>query len=138
MGTSTPRHTTLPPATCQASDPLSKQQTEGDQGCKILATAPKGQDGGQLKVQLMIQKIQDTTGKVCTVLWDTGAQILLVTQQYAREAGFSGRPTSIRISGLGLGNKNRSKVQYRVLLRKRDGGVAEFTPYGVEKSLGMP
>jgi hypothetical protein len=27
-------------------------------------------------------------------------------------------------------------VQYRVLLRKRDGGVAELTPYGVEKING--
>jgi hypothetical protein len=29
-----------------------------------------------------------------------------------------------------------SKVQYRVLLKKKDGGVAEFTPYGVEKITG--
>jgi hypothetical protein len=27
-------------------------------------------------------------------------------------------------------------VQYRVLLRKRDGSLAEFTPYGVEKITG--
>jgi hypothetical protein len=50
----------LPPGTCQASDLLSKQQTERDQGCKILAAAPKGWGGGQLKVQIMIQKIPDT------------------------------------------------------------------------------
>jgi hypothetical protein len=37
---------------------------------------------------------------------------------------------------VGSGNKNRSKVQYRVLLRKRDGGVVEFTPYRVEKITG--
>jgi hypothetical protein len=51
-------------------------------------------------------------------------------------AGFKGRPASIQISGVGTGNKNRSKVQYRVLLRKGDGGVAEFTPYGVGKITG--
>jgi hypothetical protein len=34
------------------------------------------------------------------------------------------------------GSKNRSRVQYRVLLRKRDGGVAEFAPYGVEMIAG--
>jgi hypothetical protein len=70
---------------------------------------------------------------MCTVLWDTGAQISLVTHQYAREAGFKGRPASIRISGVGADNKNKSRVQYRVLLRKKDGGLAEFTPHGVEK-----
>jgi hypothetical protein len=66
---------------------------------------------------------------MCTVLWDTGAQISLVTHQYAREAGFKGRPASIRMSGVGAGSKNKSRVQYRVLLRKRDGGVAEFISY---------
>jgi hypothetical protein len=68
--------------------------------------------------------------------YGTQEQISLVTHQYAREAGFKGRPASIQISGVGSGNKNKSKVQFRVLLRKRDGGVAEFTPYGVEKITG--
>jgi hypothetical protein len=82
----------------------------------------------------MIQKIPDTTGRVCTVLWDTRAQIFLFTHQYLREVGLKGRPASIQILGVGSGNK--SKVQYRVLLKNRDGRVAEFTPYGVEKSTG--
>ncbi len=34
---------------------------------------------------------------------------------------------------MGSGDKNKSKVQYRVLLKKRDGGLAEFTPYRVKK-----
>jgi hypothetical protein len=50
-----------------------------------------------------------------------------------QEAGFKGRPASIQISGVGSGNKNKLKVQYRVLLKRRDGHVAEFTPYGFEK-----
>jgi hypothetical protein len=66
----------------------------------------------------MIQRIPDVRGEMCTVLWDTGAQISLVTHQYVKEAGFKGRPASIWISGVGMGNKNKSKVQYRVLLRK--------------------
>jgi hypothetical protein len=76
----------------------------------------------------MIQRIPDIRGELCTVLWDTGTQISKVTYQYAGDAGFKGHPASIRISGVGAGNKNKSRVQYRVLLRKRDGGVAEFTP----------
>ncbi len=92
--------------------------------------------GGQLKIQLMIQRIPDVRGEMCTVLLDTGAQISLVTHQYAKEAGFKGHPASIWISGVGTGNKNKSRVQYRVLLRKTDGSLAEFTPYGVEKIIG--
>jgi hypothetical protein len=75
----------------------------------MLATAPTGRGSGQVKVQLMIQKIPDVTGRICMVLWDTRAQISLVTHQYAREAGFKGRPASIQISGVGVGNKNKSK-----------------------------
>jgi hypothetical protein len=84
----------------------------------------------------MIQKIPDVTERICTVLRDTGAQISLVTHQYAREAGFKGRPASIQISGVGTGNKNRSKVLYRILLKKIYGKMAEFTLYGVEKITG--
>jgi predicted aspartyl protease len=75
----------------------------------------------------MIKRISDIRGEMCTVLWDTGAQISLVTHQYAREAGFKVRPASIRLSGVGTGNKNKSRVQYRVLLRRWDGSLAEFT-----------
>jgi hypothetical protein len=96
----------------------------------------RGGGGGQLKIQLMIQRIPDARGEMFTVMWDTGAQISLVTHQYAREAGFKGRPASIRISDVGTGNKSKSKVQYRALLRRRDGSIAEFTPYGVEKITG--
>jgi hypothetical protein len=84
----------------------------------------------------MIQRIPDARGEMCTVLWDTGAQISLVTHRYAREAGFKSRPASIQISGVGTGEKNKSKVQYRALLRRRDGSIAEFTPCGVEEITG--
>jgi hypothetical protein len=67
-------------------------------------------------------------GGVCTVLWDSGAQISLVTHQYAKEAGFGRRPASILIMGVGAGSRNESNVQYRTLLRRRDGSIAEFTP----------
>ncbi len=38
-----------------------------------------------------------------------------------------------KLLGVGSGNKNKSKVKYRNLLKIRDGCVVEFTPYGVEK-----
>jgi hypothetical protein len=57
----------------------------------------------------MIQKITDVTGRVCSVLWDTGAQISLVTHQYVKDAGFKGHPDSIQISGVGTGNRNSQK-----------------------------
>jgi hypothetical protein len=39
---------------------------------------------GQLKIQLVIQRIQDARGGECIVLWDLGAQVSLVTHEYAR------------------------------------------------------
>jgi hypothetical protein len=70
------------------------------------------------------------------VLWDSGAQISLVTHQYAKEAGFGRRHASIQISGVGAGSKNESNVQYKALLKRRDGSIAEFTPYEVDKITG--
>ncbi len=118
--------------------PPTQQVNNRQEGARVQDTgySPGGWGAGQLKVQLMIQKISDVMGRVCTVLWDTGAQISLVTH-HAREAGFKGCPASIQISGVGTGNKNRSKVQYKVLLKKRDRGVAEFTPWEWKRSLGM-
>jgi hypothetical protein len=37
---------------------------------------------------------------------------------------------------VGSGNKNKSKVKYKNLLKKRDGCVVEFNLYGVEKITG--
>ncbi len=48
-------------------------------------------------------------------------------------ASFKGCLASIQISGVGSGNKKKSKVQYRVFLKKIDSLVAEFRPYGVDK-----
>jgi hypothetical protein len=131
-------HAKLPPSQSATLTPLleCKQQLEEGRGCRILATAYGGGERGSAQ-----SSANDTTdpryqGEMCTVLWDMGAQISLMTHQYAREAGFKGRPASIRISGVGTGNKNRSRVQYRVLLKRWDGSLAEFTPYSVEKITG--
>jgi hypothetical protein len=95
VGASTPRQVAPP---CRFAKPPAQQ---------VNNTAYGGRGGGQLKVQLMIQRIPDARSRMCTVLWDTGAQISLRTHQYAREAGFKGRPASIQISGVGVGSKNR-------------------------------
>jgi hypothetical protein len=108
----------------------------GGRGCRIMVTASRERGGGQLKIQLIIQRIPDTKGGMCTVLWDAGAQISLMTHQYAKEARFRKHPASIQISGVGAGNKNESNVQYKALLRRRDRSIAEFTPYGVDKITG--
>jgi hypothetical protein len=96
-----------------------------------------GQRGrGQLKIQLVIQRIQDARGGECIVLWDSGAQVSLVTHEYARGAGFKRRPASIRITGVGAGSGGESSVQYKALLRRRDGSIAEILPYGVDGITG--
>jgi hypothetical protein len=83
-----------------------------------------------------MQRVQDAKGGECTVLWDSGAQISLVTHQYAKEAGFRRRPTFIQIPGVGAGGKKESNVQYRTLLRRHDGSIANFSPYGVDRITG--
>jgi hypothetical protein len=62
---------------------------------QIVAGASGGQGRGQPKIQLIIQWVPDVKGGECTVLWDSGAQVSLVTHEYAREAGFKRRPASI-------------------------------------------
>jgi hypothetical protein len=65
-----------------------------------------------------------------------GAQVLLVTHEYARGAGLRRRPASIQITGMGAGRGGESSVQYKALLRRRDGSVAEILPYGVDRITG--
>ncbi len=105
-------------------------------GSQIVAGANRGRGWGQLKIQLAIQRVQDARGGKCTVLWDTGAQISLVTHQYAEKAGFGRRPASIRIMGVGAGGGGESNVQYRALLRRQDGSIVEIKPYEVDKITG--
>jgi hypothetical protein len=101
-----------------------------------VAGASGGHGRGQLKIQLVIQRIQDIRGGECIVLWDSGAQVSLVTHEYAKGAGLRRRPASIRITGVGEGSGGKSCVQYRALLRRRDGSIAEIRPYGVDRITG--
>jgi hypothetical protein len=61
---------------------------------------------------------------------------LLVTLEYARGAGFRRRPSSIWIKGVVAGSGGESSVQYKALLKRRDGSVAEILPYGVDRITG--
>jgi hypothetical protein len=64
--------------------PPPRRRGEGPQ---IVAGTSGGRGRGQLKIQLMIQRVQDVQGGECIVLWDSGAQVSLVTHEYARGAG---------------------------------------------------
>ncbi len=103
---------------------------------QIVAGASGGRGRGQLKIQLMIQRVQDVKGGECIVPWDSGAQVSLVTHEYARGAGFRRQTASIQITGVGAGSGGESSVQYKALLRRRDGSVAEILPYGVDRITG--
>ncbi len=50
---------------------------------QLVAGASGGRGRGQLKIQLIIQRIQDAKGGECIVLLDSGAQVSLVTHEYA-------------------------------------------------------
>ncbi len=110
----------LPPTQPGGQEPPSAY---GGGGVSDTGDSLRGRGRGAAKNRTNDPTDSRCKREMCTVLWDTGAQISLVTNQYAREAGFKGRPASIRISGVGTGNKNKSKVQYRALLRRRDGSI---------------
>jgi hypothetical protein len=81
-------HAKLPPAAPSDpgsgdGSPPSKEKGEP----QIVAGTSGGRGRGQLKIQLIIQRVQDARGRECIVLWDSGAQVSLVTHEYAREAG---------------------------------------------------
>ncbi len=44
----------------------------GGGGPQIVAGTSGGRGRGQLKIQLMIQRVQDVRGGECTVLWGPG------------------------------------------------------------------
>jgi hypothetical protein len=62
--------------------------------------------------------------------------VSLVTHEYAKGAGFKRRPASIRITGVGAGSGGESSVQYKALLRRRDGSIVKILPSGVDKITG--
>ncbi len=102
---------------------------------KILTTGFGGSKPGWVNIQLMIQRIPDVAGKMCTALWDTGAKISLVT--------FSMQKSGIQKSSFlhsdlvsWIKEQKKSKKHYRVLLKKIDSSVAEIMLYGVDKITG--
>jgi hypothetical protein len=44
-----------------------------------------------------------------------------------------GCTASMQITGVDQGGKNKSQIQYKVLLHQIDGSLAEFRPYGVNQ-----
>jgi hypothetical protein len=60
-----------------------------------------------------------------------GAQILLITNQNTKEDGLGGCP-----AGCWVREQGKSKIPYRLLLRKIDGTIVEFRTYGVDKITG--
>jgi hypothetical protein len=54
-----------------------------------------------------------------SIVWDMGAQIsLLQSILFARQAGYYGHSTSVKIPGVFSSGKRISKIQYRVLLQR--------------------
>ncbi len=68
-------HAKLPPAMPgdpgSGDGPPSPPMEEGEP--QIVAGTSGGRGRGQLKIQLIIQRVQDARGKECIVLWDSGA-----------------------------------------------------------------
>jgi hypothetical protein len=64
----------------------------------------------------MIQKVNDMNKRPCLLFLDIDAQVSLITNQKAEEAGYKGQSASIQIMALSPGGKKKSQIQDRVLL----------------------
>jgi hypothetical protein len=61
----------------------------------------------------------------CTVLWDTGAQILSITNQYAKEKGFKDQLASIQVAGVGSESSKKSKIQQKMSITDEDRWITD-------------
>jgi hypothetical protein len=59
---------------------------------KILMTGLGGNKPGQVKIQLMIQRIPDVAGKMCTALGDTGANFFTGHSPVCERSGVQRSP----------------------------------------------
>ncbi len=68
-------HAKLPPAVSGdlGSGDRGRPPPRERGGLQIVAGTSGGRGRGQLKIQLIIQRIQDARGRECIVLWDSGA-----------------------------------------------------------------
>ena len=88
------------------------------------------------KTQLMLQKVKCKSGTDAIVMWDTGAQVSLITHEFARKSGLRYRKSDLQISGIGKNNRTDAGIQYRLPLQTKDGKIVEVTPYGMTNIAG--
>jgi hypothetical protein len=55
-----------------------------------LTTEFTGRRPGRIRIQLLTQRVSNVNKKLYLVLWDMGAQLSLITNQYAKEQDTKG------------------------------------------------
>jgi len=84
---------------------------------------------GFLQIMMLQAGIRHTTQ--INVLWDSGAQVSLITQRKARELGLSGTNTSITIVKIGNVKETVNSHIYEVPIVDRNGEIEMFRAYGI-------
>ena len=67
------------------------------------------------------------------VLWDSGAQLCLITFRKARELGLKGRPTQLSITKIGATRESVTSYIYEVPIRDKLGRVINIQAYGINE-----
>ena len=79
-------------------------------------------------------KIKSPKGKSnLNVLWDSGAQLCLVTFRKAREMGLNGRPTQLSITKVGATHESIPSYIYDVPIIDNTGKVTNIKAYGINE-----
>jgi hypothetical protein len=79
------------------------------------------------------QWISTKGGVPALVFWDTGSQVMLITQKMAHALGLVAIPSSpLRLEGIGEGHRPRAVTRFKVPLVDTGGRAIAVTAYGVD------
>ena len=109
---------------------LHKAHTQG----LILSTAiTNNSTSGTCLLQLMKVNFAKSNSAKLNVLWDSGAQLCLITFRKARELGLKGRPTQLSITKVGATHESVTSYIYDVPIQDNSGRVIRIKAYGINE-----
>jgi len=108
---------------------LCPEESPGNYTLAAQVTDPETRSAQS--VLLQVQEVHVENAPNCVVLYDTGSQVTLVTEEYAQEAELRKvRPSELVVNGVGEGSIEPEHV-YEVPLLKISGGVEKIEAHGV-------
>ena len=100
----------------------------------VLRASMTNNDGNE-SCLLQLMKINCAKGHSAqlTVLWDSGAQLCLITFRKARELGIRGRPTQLSLTKVGAVEERVPSYVYDVPLVDKSGNITNIKAYGINE-----